>query len=110
MASILEDLTLVETILGDVAGFAAGTPVAISRTIGPDTFNISVQALPGGPVAPFQSIEGNLFAILGAVLTDYEAIVSGAPVALAAKVKESWYGVTVTMQMKTAPQTYEAPK
>jgi hypothetical protein len=102
MASLIEDIELVEAILGDVTEFAAGKPASVTKTFGTDTFTISVQILASGPVAPFNEISGNLFAILGAVLTEYALIASGAPVSLAAKLKNTWYGITITMAAKAA--------
>jgi len=49
MASLLQDLGIVEEVLGDVASFAAGQPIATTL----DGYGVTVQVLPNGPTPPF---------------------------------------------------------
>ena len=56
MASIIQDLGIVEEVLADVAAFAAGQPINASV----DGYSVSVQVLPNGPVAPFTVISGGI--------------------------------------------------
>lgn len=102
MASILQDLQLFETILGDVAAFAAGQPVSTTKTVGNETYSISIVHLPNGPAAPYQTISGNFFAILGIVLADAAAIAAGAPIAVAEKIGNTWYGTNLSIVPKAA--------
>ena len=98
MASIIQDLGIVEVVLGDVADFAAGQPVNASV----DGYGISVQVLPNGPTPPFTAISGGIFGIILAVLGLAGEFAAGAPISLAVKENKTWYGVTLTP--KTAPQ------
>jgi hypothetical protein len=102
VASILQDLNLFETILGDVAAFAAGQPVSTTATVGSETYSVSVTHLPNGPVAPYQVIAGNFFAVLGMVLADAAAISAGAPLNIAEKIGNTWYGTALTVVPKAA--------
>jgi hypothetical protein len=92
MPSIIQDLGIVETVLGDVASFAAGNPVAASI----DGYGVSVQVLPDGPAAPYVVIEGSIFQILLAVIGLVGAFSAGAPIQLAVHENKTWYGVTLT--------------
>ena len=92
MASIIQDLGIVEEVLADVAGFAAGKP--IGTTI--DGYGISVVVLTGGPVAPYQTISGGIFQIIMAVLGLAGEFAAGVPIQLAVKENVTWYGVTLT--------------
>ena len=96
MASIIQDLGIVETVLGDVAAFAAGQPVNGSI----DGYAVEVVVLPNGPVAPYQVLSGGFFAIVIAVLGLGAEFAAGTPVQLAVKENRTWYGVTLT---KPAP-------
>ena len=91
-SSILQDLGIVEEVLADVAGFAAGKP--IGTTI--DGYGISVVVLTGGPVAPYQTISGGIFQIIMAVLGLAGEFAAGVPIQLAVKENVTWYGVTLT--------------
>lgn len=96
MASILQDLGIVETVLGDVAAFAAGNPVATTV----DGYDVSVKVLTGGPVAPFQTISGGIFGIILAALELAGEFAAGSPISLAIKENNTWYGLSLT---KPAP-------
>jgi hypothetical protein len=102
MASILQDLGLVETALGDVAAFAAGEPISTTKLIGNTNYTASVVVLPNGPAAPYQDIGGGFFAILEAVLGDVGAFSAGAPVSIAVKENKTWYGLTLAAAPKAA--------
>lgn len=92
--NIIQELGLVETVLGDVASFAAGQPISAKV---PDTpYNASVQVLPNGPVAPYQELSGSIFSIIGTVLADAAAFAAGSPVSLAVKENKTWYGLTLS--------------
>lgn len=102
MSSIIQDLGIVETVLGDVAGFAAGNPVAASI----DGYGVSIQVLPNGPAAPYTEITGSIFAIILAVIGLAGSFAAGAPVQVAVKENKTWYGVTLTPKataVTTAP-------
>jgi len=97
MASILQDLGILEQVAGDIAGFAAGQP--ITQTI--DGYGVSVQVLPNGPVAPFTAISGGFFQILFAALGLAGEFAAGTPINLAIKENKTWYGVTLTPKAPT---------
>jgi len=102
MASILQDLGLVETAFGDVAAFAAGEPISTTKTIGNSNYTAQIVVLPNGPVAPYQDIGGGFFGILEAVFGDVAAFAAGAPVAIAVKENKTWYGLTLSALPKAA--------
>ena len=93
--SILQELEVGEAILADVGGFAAGAPVSASPTIGGEKVNVSVQLLPTGPAAPFTALQGSFFAQLTQALVLGAEFSAGAPIQLAVKEGNSWYGVTI---------------
>ena len=92
MASLLQDLGIIETVAGDIAGFAAGQPVA--QTI--DGYGVSVQVLPNGPASPFTEITGGFLQILLAAIGLAGEFAAGTPIQLAVKENRTWYGVTLT--------------
>lgn len=97
MPSLLQDLGLVETALGDLAAFAAGQPITSPAvTVGADKYDVSVVHLPGGADVSYQTIGGGFFAILGFAIEDAAAIAAGQPVKIAVKEGNTWYGVTLT--------------
>ena len=95
MASILQDLELVEVALGDLAAFAAGSPISASPTIGGEKVSVAVVHLPNGPAAPYQVISGSVLAILGTALAIGATFSAGEPVQVATKEGNTWYGLTV---------------
>jgi hypothetical protein len=99
MSSLIQDLGIVETVLGDVAEFAAGQPVNASI----DGYAVSVQVLPNGPAAPFTAISGGIFGIILAVLGLAGEFAAGTPVSLAIKENKTWYGVTLTPKAAPVP-------
>ncbi len=90
--TILQDLGIVETVVGDIAAFAAGQPVA--ATI--DGYAVKVQFLPAGPVAPFTEFTGGVFAMLLTAMTLAGSFAAGSSISIAIKENKSWYGVTLT--------------
>lgn len=102
MASILQDLGLVEAALGDVSAFASGQPISTTKTIGNSNYTASVVVLPNGPIAPYQELGGGFFAILEAVLGLGGEFAAGAPVNLAIKENKTWYGLTLSQAPKAA--------
>ena len=92
MASILQDLGILETVAGDIAGFSAGQPVASSI----DGYGESVQVLPNGPAAPFTEITGSFLQMLLAAIGLAGEFAAGTPIQLAVKENKTWYGVTLT--------------
>lgn len=103
MASILQDLGIIELILSDIAAVAAGKQVSQTQTIGGETVTVSVVVLPEGPTGtPYQVISGNFWSILMAVFADAAAIAAGAPVQIAEKLGNTWYGSTFSVAPKSA--------
>jgi hypothetical protein len=100
MASFLQDIGLLEAVLADVAGFAAGQPVGTSVTIGADLYDVAVVLLPAGPVAPYSEISGSFWSIIVAALTYAATIAAGGTLQLAIKENKTWYGVTVSAKPK----------
>ncbi len=101
MASILQDLEIVELILSDIAEVAAGKTVTQTQTVGSSEVTVSIVVLPNGPAGtPYQVIGGGFFAIFLAVLADAAAIASGAPVQIAEKLGNTWYGSTFSVAPK----------
>jgi hypothetical protein len=94
--SLLQDLGVVETVLGDVSAFAAGKPVNGSI----DGYAVSVVVLPE-PAAPYTVIGGGFFAILTAALGLAAEFAAGTPIQIAVKENVTWYGVTLSP--KAAP-------
>lgn len=90
--TLIQDLGLVEAVLGDVVAFAGGQPV--SATL--EGYDVALQVLPSGPVAPYITLSGSILSIIGVVLTEYVAFSSGAPVSLAIKEGNTWYGLTLS--------------
>jgi hypothetical protein len=102
MASLLQDLQIVELILGDIADVAAGKTVTQTQTIGSVVVTAAVVVLPNGPAGtPYQVISGNFWGILMAVFADAAAIASGAPVQIAEKIGNTWYGSTFSVAPKS---------
>lgn len=98
MPSLIEDLGIVETALGDVAAFAAGNPINAKV----DGYSLAVQVLPSGPVAPFQTISGSVVTMLLTVLALSSEFAAGAPISLAVKENVTWYGVTASKPVAMA--------
>ena len=98
MTTLIQDLGLVETVLGDVASFAAGQPVEAKV----DGYDVSVVVLPNGPAAPYQVISGGFFSILLAALGLAAEFAAGSPIQLAVKENKTWYGVSLTKPATTA--------
>lgn len=92
MASLLQDLGIIETVAGDIAGFAAGQPVASEI----DGYGVSVQVLANGPTPPFTAISGGFIAELIAAIGLAGEFAAGVPVSIAIKENKTWYGVTLT--------------
>jgi hypothetical protein len=97
MASLLQDLGIIETVAGDIAEFAAGQPV--SQVV--DGYGVTVQVLPNGPTPPFTAIGGGFFAILLAAIGLAGEFAAGTPINLAIKENKTWYGVTLTPKVPT---------
>ena len=100
MASFLQDIGLLEAVLADVAGFAAGQPVSTTATIGADLYDISIVLLPAGPAAPYQEISGSFWSIIVAALSYAATIAAGGTLQLAIKENKTWYGVTLSAKPK----------
>lgn len=111
--NILEEFEIFELIGADVEAFAAGQPVSAMKTIGSETYSLSVVKL-AGPVAPYQEFTGSFFNILGLVLADAAAFAAGAPIQVAEKVGATWYGETLSVVPKNAtevaPEAVAAPE
>ena len=97
MSSILQDLGIVEEVLGDIASFASGNPIAATIS----GYAVSVQVLPNGPAAPFTEITGGIFQILLAALGLAGEFAAGTPIQLAVKENKTWYGVTLSPKVPT---------
>ena len=97
--NIIQELGLVEEVLADVGAFAAGQPVGTNVKVGSQEAKVSVIHLPSGPNSQYVAISGSFFSILGLVLGDAAAISEGAPVSVAIKESNSWYGLTVQLQI-----------
>jgi hypothetical protein len=102
MTSILQDFEILETVGADLTAFAEGQSVGASKTFGSVTVNVSAVELPNGPVAPYQEFSGSFWQIFGLVFADAGAISAGAPISLAEKVGDKWYGETITVSTGAA--------
>ena len=91
MPTFSQDLTLLETVLADVEAFAAGQ--AATATV--DGYSLSIQKI-AGPTAPYTVLSGSVFSIILGVFALYEQLATGAPIQVAVKENNSWYGVTLT--------------
>ena len=94
---------LLELILGDISGYAAGKPISTPNPvpIGNELFNASSVILPNGPTAEFPAIGGDVGSLVGLVFTDIAALVAGAPVKFAWKIGNVWNGITFSLVPKT---------
>jgi hypothetical protein len=102
MASILQDLGIVELILGDIAAVAAGKTVTQTETVGSDVVTASIVVLPNGPTgSAYQVFDGSFWNILILLFSDAAAIASGAPVMIAEKLGNTWYGATFSVAPKS---------
>ena len=102
MASLLQDLEIVELILSDIASVAAGKPVSQTQTIGSVSVTVSVVVLPEGPSGTaYQIFSGSFWNILMMAFADAAAIASGAPIMVAEKIGNTWYGSTFSVAPKT---------
>jgi len=98
MASILQDLEVVEVILGDIAAFAAGQPATVTKSIGGETYTLAVVVLPNGPTGtPYQVISGSFWSVFLTALADASAIAAGAPLQIAEKIGNTWYGSALSV-------------
>lgn len=97
--SIIQDFEILETAAGDLAAFASGQTVSNTKTFGGVTVTVAAQVLPNGPVAPYQEFSGSFWQIFGMAFADANAFAAGAPVAIAEKVGDTWYGETITVTM-----------
>lgn len=86
--TLLEALGLVEVGATDFAEVKNGQTA--TQTI--DGYTITVEELPNGPVAPYQTINGSVLSILEIGFMDYAAFSAGAPAYLAEKLGNTWYG------------------
>jgi pectate lyase len=102
--TFLQDLGVVEQVLQDVVAFAGGQPV--SGTIG--GYNASVVVLTGGPVAPYVTLSGSILSIILTVLGEYAAFSSGAPIEIAIKEGNTWYGVSLTKPVVAVAESLPA--
>ncbi len=93
--SFSDDLTILETVLGDFAAFASGQPVNASPTIGGTKYAISLVKLASGPVAPYVAISGSFFSVLFEALSIGAEVAGGASASLAIKEGAEWYGLTI---------------
>jgi hypothetical protein len=98
MASLIQDLELIEIITGDIVEFAAGKTVSRTEKIGANTFTISAQVLANGTTGTnFQVFNGSFLNIISLVFADYAALSAGMPVQVAEKLGNTWYGISVSV-------------
>jgi hypothetical protein len=94
-SSFINDLEIIEAILGDVTEFAAGSPVNASPTIGGTKYTISLVILASGPVAPYVTISGSFFSTFFEALTIGSEVAGGGSAQVAVKIKNTWIGLTI---------------
>lgn len=96
--TLWEDLGIAEVVLGDVVAFAGGQPATVTRAVSGYSITDSIVHLPSGPAQTgYQVFSGSVWQILGLLLADAGAAQAGAPVQIAEKVGNSWYGHTLTI-------------
>lgn len=101
MASLLQELGVLDTVVSDLAAFAAGEPIPANI----DGYDATVVHLPNGPVAPYITISGSFLSILLTALTEYATFASGQPIYLAIKEGNTWYGLTLAKPANSSQAT-----
>lgn len=94
--TIVQDLGLVETVLGDVVAFASGQPVKTEIS----GWDVELKVLTAGPTAPYTELSGGIVPIIDFVFTEYVSFSAGQPVQIAVKENKTWYGLSLS---KPAP-------
>jgi hypothetical protein len=94
--TVLQDFDLIETATSELIQFEEGQPITATKVEGKMSFTIVAVELPNGPVAPYQVFSGSWIAILGMAFADGMAFASGSPISIAEKIKDKWYGETIT--------------
>ena len=98
MASFLQDLQIAGAIFQDIEAFIAGKPVPASVKVGSKTLNSTSVILPAGPAGtPFQVVTGDWYSIIELVFVDVSTFLAGAPIQVAIKVGNAWFGVTLSL-------------
>ena len=97
MASLLQDLEILDEVGTELVEFAEGQPVSANKTIGKVTIDAQFVKLGATPDPSYQEFSGSFFNIVGLVLTDATAIAAGQPVKIQEKVGNTWYGETFTV-------------
>ena len=93
-----QELGVAEVIMGELSSFASGTPATITRQVSGYSVSATVTHLPNGPAGTgYQVFSGSLWQIFGLILGDAAAIQGGAPVQIAEKVGNTWYGETISV-------------
>lgn len=95
--SILEVLGVVEIAVQDIVAFAQGKQIAVNV----DGYSGGVVVLPSGPNATYPAVSGSALNILFFALSEAASFTEGAPIALAVKEGNTWYGISLS---KTAGQ------
>ncbi len=98
--TLLQEIGAGEQILGDVAAFAAGQPVNGSAVIGGKKVNVAVVNLGTTPPAAdsgYTVFTGGWLQSLITGITLGSEVAAGAPVKVAEKIGNTWYGETVTI-------------
>jgi hypothetical protein len=94
--TLMQELGLVETVAGDIAAFAAGQPVSASKAISGTNYSASVVLLGASATPDYQVFSGSFLSIIGLVLADAAAFAAGAPLKIAEKIGNTWYGLSLT--------------
>lgn len=102
--NLLQDVTLVETIVTDIAEVASGQQVTGSKEVDGFVFTGTVEELPNGPEGTdYQVITGGWWSILRLAFADATAFANGGPVKVAEKVGTQWFGTTFSGKPVTPP-------
>jgi len=103
MASFIQDLELAEVILGDVAAFASGKPLSATKSFGDETVAFQAVILPSGRTGtPYTVFSGSIWEIFALVVGDAAALAAGAPLQIAEKLGNTWYGISIQVMPKSS--------
>lgn len=95
--TLIQELGVAEVVFTDIESFAAGQPVTVSPTI--DGYKVTDTVTKAGATAPagYQVFSGSVLSIILAVFADAMALQSGAPIQIAEKIGNTWYGHAITV-------------
>lgn len=95
--TLMQELGVAEVAFSEIESFAAGQPVTVSPTV--DGYKVTDTVTKAGATAPagYQVFSGSVLSIILAVFADAIALQGGAPIQIAEKIGNTWYGHAITV-------------